>query len=280
MNNPRNFSNDISNKNSFISLKEEINKKIKETLFDQNLLFLSSSFNYFCSNYNTGELLNEAKNISNLLDNLSSPNEEEKIENNILPKEIINESCNENESKKKLNESEDEKSSSFGSKFTKISQVEENKQKLNICLVNYPELIKILNIKNDNKNENEINLENINGINNIDKNIIGEKLKNKISKLENEIENNKNIEIKNKYLRKMVCLKLYKALHFALKNFDLDEDQIKHICLYIEIQGRLLDMSMGIKYKEFIENVLKRISAEKILFYFYECNQIYLLIII
>ena len=265
MNNPRNFSNDISNKNSFISLKEEINKKIKETLFDQNLLFLSSSFNYFCSNYNTGELLNEAKNISNLLDNLSSPNEEEKIENNILPKEIINESYNENESKKKLNESEDEKSSSFGSKFTKISQVEENKQKLNICLVNYPELIKILNIKNDNKNENEINLENINNINNIDKNIIGEKLKNKISKLENEIENNKNIEIKNKYLRKMVCLKLYKALHFALKNFDLDEDQIKHICLYIEIQGRLLDMSMGIKYKEFIENVLKRISGEKIL---------------
>ena len=265
MNNPRNFSNDISNKNSFISLKEEINKKIKETLFDQNLLFLSSSFNYFCSNYNTGELLNEAKNISNLLDNLSSPNEEEKIENNILPKEIINESYNENESKKKLNESEDEKSSSFGSKFTKISQVEENKQKLNICLVNYPELIKILNIKNDNKNENEINLENINNINNIDKNIIGEKLKNKISKLENEIENNKNIEIKNKYLRKMVCLKLYKALHFALKNFDLDEDQIKHICLYIEIQGRLLDISMGIKYKEFIENVLKRISAEKIL---------------
>ena len=91
------------------------------------------------------------------------------------------------------------------------------------------------------------------------------KLKNKISKSENEIENNKNIEIKNKYLRKMVCLKLYKALHFALKNFDLDEDQIKHICLYIEIQGRLLDMSMGIKYKEFIENVLKRISVEKIL---------------
>ena len=265
MNNSRNFTNEISNKNSFVSLKEEINKKIKETLFDQNLLFLSSSFNYFCSNYNTGELLNEAKNISNLLDNLSSPNEEEKIENNILPKEIINESCNEIESKKKLNESEDEKSSSFGSKFTKISQVEENKQKLNICLVNYPELIKILNIKNDNKNENEINLENINSINNIDKNIIGEKLKNKISKLENEIENNKNIEIKNKYLRKMVCLKLYKALHFALKNFDLDEDQIKHICLYIEIQGRLLDMSMGIKYKEFIENVLKRISAEKIL---------------
>ena len=109
MNNPRNFSNDISNKDSFISLKDEINKKIKETLFDQNLLFLSSSFNYFCSNYKTGELLEEAKNISNLLDNLSTLNEEEKIENNILQcnsptptKEIVNGSCNDVESKKKI----------------------------------------------------------------------------------------------------------------------------------------------------------------------------------
>ena len=270
MNNPRNFSNDISNKDSFISLKDEINKKIKETLFDQNLLFLSSSFNYFCSNYKTGELLEEAKNISNLLDNLSTLNEEEKIENNILQcnsptptKEIVNGSCNDVESKKKSNESEDERSSSFGSKFTKSSQLEENKQKLNICLVNYPKLITLLDIKKDSKTENEINLEKIN-IKNIDKNAIRERIKNKIIKLGNEIENNKNVEIKNKYLRKMVCLKLYKALHFALKNFDLDEDQIKHICLYIEIQGRLLDMTMGIKYKEFIENVLKRISAEKI----------------
>ena len=66
MNNSRNFTNEISNKKSFIALKEEINKKIKETLFDQNLLFLSSSFNYFCSTYNSGELSEEAKNISNL----------------------------------------------------------------------------------------------------------------------------------------------------------------------------------------------------------------------
>ena len=64
MNNSRNFTNEISNKKSFIALKEEINKKIKETLFDQNLLFLSSSFNYFCSTYNSGELSEEAKNIS------------------------------------------------------------------------------------------------------------------------------------------------------------------------------------------------------------------------
>ena len=271
MNNSRNFANEISNKNSFISLKEEINKKIKETLFDQNLLFLSSSFNYFCSNYNSQELLDEAKNISDLLDNLSMPNEEEKNENNFLAynpntKEIGIGDKDVTDSKKKFSESEDEKSSSFGSKFTKISQVEENKQKLNICLVKYPELIKLLDIKNDKKNENEnnINMEKING-NNICKENDEKKLKMKISQMENEIENNKNIEIKNCYLRKMVCLKLYKALHFALKNFELDENQIKHICLYLEIQGRILDISMGLKYKEFIETVLKRISVDKIL---------------
>ena len=84
MNNSRNFTNEISNKNSFVSLKDEINKKIKETLFDQNLLFLSSSFNDFCSSYNGGNLLDEAKNISNLIDNLPGI-EEEKIENISLP---------------------------------------------------------------------------------------------------------------------------------------------------------------------------------------------------
>ena len=63
----------------------------------------------------------------------------------------------------------------------------------------------------------------------------------------------------------MVCLKLYKALHFALKNLELDENQIKIICLYIEIQGRILDTSMSVKYKEFIENILKKISVDKII---------------
>ena len=106
------------------------------------------------------------------------------------------------------------------------------------------ELLKILDIKNEINKKNEDNDINISNDNDYDE----EKLKMKISQMENEIENNKNIGIKNRYLRKMVCLKLYKALNFALKNFELKEKQIKHICLYIEIQGRILDMSMGIKY--------------------------------
>ena len=266
MNNSRNFTNEISNKNSFVSLKEEINKKIKETLFDQNLLFLSSSFNEFCSTYNSVSLLDEAKNISNLIDNLPGINEEEKIENISLPPYNPNTKPQEgtemedaSDSKKKFSESEEEKSSSFGSKFSKFSQVEENKQKLNICLVKFPDLIKLLDVKNGTKEEN-----NDSGNNN-ENDKCDEKLRSKISQMENDLENNKNIEIKNRYLRKMVCLKLYKALHFALKNFSLDEEQIKHICLYIEIQGRISDISMGPKYKEFIETILKRISADKMI---------------
>ena len=77
MNNTRNFTNDIANKTSFISLKNEINKKIKETLFDDNSLFLSSSFNYFCSNYKSLDLIEEGKNISKILGGVSSTNNEE-----------------------------------------------------------------------------------------------------------------------------------------------------------------------------------------------------------
>ena len=76
MNNVRNFTSEISNKNTFITLKAEINKKIRETLFDDNYLFSSSSFNIFCSNYNSTGLAKEGINICNLLDNLSSLDEE------------------------------------------------------------------------------------------------------------------------------------------------------------------------------------------------------------
>ena len=44
-----------------------------------------------------------------------------------------------------------------------------------------------------------------------------------------------------------------------------DDNEIKDICLYIEKQGRIIDNSMTNKYKEFIENVLKKISTEKII---------------
>ena len=247
INNSRNFTNDISNKFSFISLKKEINKKIKETLLDDTSLFLSSSsFNYVCSNYNSIELVEEGKNISSLLDNISTLNEEQIVENSSTVSNAQNKEIN-----KKSNESEDEGSISFGSKLTHKSQNEENKQKYNINLLNYSDLINLLDIENN----IETNVGELYEINE-------ETIKMKLNELKSEIQTNENIEIRNYYLRKMVCLKLYKALNFALKNFNLNKNDIKAICLYFENKGRIIDNTMTNKYKEFIQNVLKKISSD------------------
>ena len=251
MNNSRNFAQDISNKASFISLKNKINTKIKESLFDDNSLFLSSSFNYFCLNYNSSELSQEGINISNLLNNLPLLDEDEALRNNT---DINNINKEKSKSIKKLSESEDDKSSSFGSKQTKITQNDENKHKLNIGLIKYSDLLNLLNM-NENNINNELSKEN------------KEKIIFKIKEMEKEIKNGENGEkgVKNENLRKNVCLKLYKAFHFALKKFDFTECEIKTICLYIERQGRIIDSSMNEKYKEFIENVFKKISLDKLI---------------
>ena len=274
MNNSRNFTNDISNKNSFISLKNEINKKIKDTLFDDNSLFLSSSFNYFCSNFKSVDLALEGKNISNILDNKSTINEEDIIEHNSISSGgkkagegfgIIGEAGigGGSESLKKLSESEEEKSASFESKLSKISHIEENKQKYKykICLLNYTDLFHLLDInKTDNNNKEKENDStgntNQKEINDMEK----EALKQKIKELDDIIKNT-NIDVKNNYLRRIVCLKLYKALIFSLKYFDLNKSDIKVICLYIELQGRIIDSTMSNKYKEFIDNIFKNISC-------------------
>ena len=247
INNSRNFTNDISNKFSFISLKKEINKKIKETLLDDTSLFLSSSsFNYVCSNYNSIELVEEGKNISSLLDNISTLNEEQIVENSST---VSN--AQDNELKKNGTESEDERSLSYRSKLTQKSQIEEKKQKYNICILNYNDLINLLDIENS----IETNTGELYELNE-------ETIKMKLNELKSEIKTNGDIEIRNYYLRKMVCLKLYKALKFALKNFNLDKNEIKAICLYFENKGRIIDSTMTYKYKEFIQNVLKKISNE------------------
>ena len=248
MNNSRNFPPDTSNKSSFISLKKEINKKIKDTLFDDNSLFLSSSFNFFCSNYNCSELAQEGKNISNLIENLPFLSEEKALVEN--SSNIITPEKEKNKSNKKLIDSEDDKSSSFGSKQTKSTQNEENKHKLNIGLLNCSVLSNLLNMNNNINNE----------LNDLDK----EKIKQKIVDLGKEIKNGEN-DIKNDCLRKNVCLKLYKAFNFGLKKFNLEENEIRNICLYIEKKGRIIDSTMTNKYKEFIENVLQAISSEKII---------------
>ena len=201
-------------------------------------------------------MIKEGKTISELIDNKTFINEEEIQEYHSTPSHVNHSPQSEKESsKKKMSESEDDKSSSFLSQYTKFSQIEENKPKMNICILRYSDLLNLLNINKINNNENIINCQEIEEN---DKNL----LKIRINELENEIKSKANIETKKSYLRRMVCLKLYKALHFALKNFTLEENEIRHICLYLEIQGRIRDSDMGDKYKEFIENIFKKISKD------------------
>jgi len=252
LNNSRNFANDISNKESFLSLKEEISKKIKETLFDDDSFFSSSSFDIYSNNDTFDYLFEEGKNLSDLIDIKPLVNEE-------MIQEYLNSSSeghppdDDGESKKKLSESEDEKSSSFGSGQTKFSQIEEKKPKLNICTIKYPELLNLLNSNTNGGKENK--KQDIYTNDKMSINI-------KINEIKKEIKKNENVNIKKNYLRRMVCLKLYKAMQFALKNFNLDNNEIKVICLYLEIQGRILDNSMGDKYKEYIKYIFKKISTD------------------
>jgi hypothetical protein len=196
-------------------------------------------------NYNSKELPKEGMDISNSINNLSLMEDDEALRDT---KNITKEK---HKSIKKLSESEDDKSSSFGSKQTKATQTqseEKPKPKLNIGLLNYSGLNNLLNINNNNINNN-------NELSEMKKEIINQRIK----EIEEEIKEGET-EVKNELLRKNVCLKLYKALHFAFKNLELKECEIKNICLYIEKQGRAIDSSMNEKYREFIENIFKKIS--------------------
>ena len=66
--------------------------------------------------------------------------------------------------------------------------------------------------------------------------------------------------IKNNFLRKMACVKLYKAFKFLFKKYNIKKQSIRKFCKFIEDKARKVDYDMGLKYKEYIINVLKSIS--------------------
>jgi len=191
-------------------------------------------------------LVEKGKNISNLFDNISNLNEEQITEWT----KIINQ--------KRLKESKEEKDNKMKNLFKesvpKNPKMKKLKKYIILSLLNYTDFEKLLDIHENDTNENNKSVnENENSIKPI---INDKKIKITLDELEHEIKNIGNIEIWNKYLRKMVCLKLYKVL----KNYNLKNNDIKRICLYIKIQGKIIDNSMRNKHKEFIENVFKTIS--------------------
>ena len=263
INNPRNFPNDISNKKSFTDLKNAIKNKILETLFDDNSLFSSNAFNYFCSNELNYSFETEGKNIikeidsilNNITDNINLKDQlNTDINTNYKLKKVrsrFSYKCKTKEKKKQISESEDDKSSSFGSKQTKVTQIED-KQKFNIYLMNNNSLINLFNSIEDGK---FIDID-IKIANNLDKENAVKKIK---SLNTNEKEKIK-CEDEKLILKKNVCIKLYKALSFALKKLNFSTNEVKKICLYIEKKARSQDNNMGIKYKDYVKNILKKLS--------------------
>ena len=71
---------------------------------------------------------------------------------------------------------------------------------------------------------------------------------------------NREINIKNDYLRKNACLKLYKAFTFIFKKYNIKDIKIKQLCRIIESKGRQIDNNMGSTYKEYIINILKNLT--------------------
>ena len=74
------------------------------------------------------------------------------------------------------------------------------------------------------------------------------------------VNDNIEINIKNDYLRKNACLKLYKAFTFIFKKYNIKDIKIKKLCRIIENRGRQIDNNMGSTYKEYIINILKNLT--------------------
>ena len=292
LNNPRNFQNEIANKQSFIDLNNFLNKKIKETLFDINIisnsiineekndiLLLEKEQNEIYEMIDKIENKNMNKNINGVKENLNYEKDMNNNNNNnlfdIKNKNIIsnstsnnnsiisstNNSCQSTSNKKNINYfSEDEdKSLSIISKEIKNEKnyKEKDNNKIYISRLNDTKVYNFLNYINQKETKYikiKINREHIIKI--------IEEIINSTGNGNDYDEGKDNIDIiiKNNYLRKNACLKLYKAFKFIFKKYYIKDKKIKHLCRIIENRARQIDINMGNTYKEYIINILKHLT--------------------
>lgn len=297
MSNPRNFQNQISNKNDLIEFNKFLNLKIIENLFDFNLIpnyIINQDINQIQLNEEENEICNilnkmkkdleddydiiildeyekEKENIINKENSNKDEEQDNKIDNHLNKSEFksknsifINANISSGNSTERKNNSysnEDEKSLTYDSKFSHNEFLEnKNKNKYNIISMNNNSLFEILNKISK---ENNSNIESLNKFNN---DIPNTKITNQqiIEKVEEIVEKNgngiDNLMVKNCYLRKMACIKLYKAFCCLFKNYNIHNNQIQNLCKFIEHNARFKDIDMKSQYKEYIFNILKNIS--------------------
>ena len=271
-----------------------MNNKIIETLFDINII-LNSVINEdkkdnlileqekneiyeLLNKIEKGEKNNNNMNIDG--NNLNGVKEKEKdildtnintciniinsvsnsVSNNNSMISTTNLSCksqsNSSSDKKNMNmsfveEDEGEKSLSLLSKEIKNENADINldKNKIYISEISSSKIFHFLNFLE--QKDNKIIIKNIN------KEDVIQKL--------NEIVNHNNIDdnkkdIKNDFLRKSACVKLYKTFSFLFRKYNINEEEIKKLCRIIENKARIFDNEMGKLYKEYIINVLKNLA--------------------
>ena len=296
MNNQRNFQNQIGNKSNLIEFNNFLNLKIIENLFDFNLIpnyIINQDINQIQLDEEENKICNTLKKFKKNLEDdydIIILDEYEKEKDNIINKDNHSEEkpqnnkndnhLNKNEFKPKSSifsnanissghsterknnlYSEDEKSFTYDSKFSHNELAEnKNKNKYNIISMNNNSLFDILNIISKDNNSNMEVLDKFN--NEIpNKKITNQQIIEKVGEIvEKNGNGNDNLMVRNCYLRKMACIKLYKAFCCLFKNYNIHNNQIQNLCKFIEHNARNKDIYMKSQYKEYIFNILKNIS--------------------
>ena len=285
LNNSRIFQNEISNTKSFIDLNNFLNKKIIETLFDYNMIS-NNIINEDKKNMYLNEEEDEIYDIINKIETLNINNNLNGVNQNQIQIDINNDfSINNNTKLSNSNTiSNSTNNSNSDSQVSSINNsCRSSTHKKNISLFS-EEDEKSLELLNKELNENRINITHMNNIslynflnsfeddyekeNMLKRRINREHIIRKFEEIANLYEDEENEynayeyvgRVKNNFLRKMACVKLYKAFKFLFKKYNIKKQSIRKFCKFIEDKARKVDYDMGLKYKEYIINVLKSIS--------------------
>ena len=285
LNNSRIFQNEISNTKSFIDLNNFLNKKIIETLFDYNMIS-NNIINEDKKNMHLNEEEDEIYDIINKIETLNINNNLNGVNQNQIQIDINNDfSINNNTKLSNSNTiSNSTNNSNSDSQVSSINNsCRSSTHKKNISLFS-EEDEKSLELLNKELNENRINIIHMNNIslynflnsfeddyekeNMLKRRINREHIIRKFEEIANLYEDEENEynayeyvgRVKNNFLRKMACVKLYKAFKFLFKKYNIKKQSIRKFCKFIEDKARKVDYDMGLKYKEYIINVLKSIS--------------------
>jgi hypothetical protein len=129
------------------------------------------------------------------------------------------------------------------------SKYDDNKSKVVITPLDQLSIFELLN-----SFENENNL-NLNIKESINKDDIIKQMKNL-----SQIKSNNDNKIKDYYLRRTICLKLYNVFEVLFKNMNFSKNDIKNLCMGLECKARNCDNEMSSTYKNHINHIFKLIK--------------------